>query len=122
MNFIKRIVVISLSLLFTLLSGCTSWEKPGATQLDRDVDYAECKEQGYFRFPPDWDSKVVHSYETKHFPCEDKDGKKDKSCGHYITVPKAEVERWDKNESARRWVISSCMYKKGWHEKTRYWF
>ncbi|TDB62141.1 hypothetical protein [Photorhabdus khanii] len=122
MNSIKKITIISLIILFTLLTGCTSWEKPGATQFERDRDYAECREIGYSRFSPDWTSEVVHSYETKYFPCEDKDKKKDKSCGHYITVPKAEVKRWDKNESARRWVISSCMHKKGWHEETRYWF
>ncbi|ERT13254.1 hypothetical protein LGZ99_09905 [Photorhabdus temperata] len=122
MNSVKKITIVPLIILFTLLTGCTSWEKPGANQYERDRDYAECKALGYSQLPSDWTSEVVHSFETKRFSCKNEDKEEDKSCNHYVTVPKTEVNRWDKNESSRRWVISSCMYKKGWHEETRYWF
>ncbi|WP_256125068.1 hypothetical protein [Photorhabdus luminescens] len=77
---------------------------------------------GYSQLPSDWTSEVVHSFETKRFSCKDKDDDDDKSCHHDVILPKTEVKRWDKNESSRHWIISSCMYKKGWYEKTRYWF
>jgi hypothetical protein len=52
------------------LTACTQWEKPGAGNATRDMEYAECKARGYERFPPDVVRDFEFSYENQYQSCK----------------------------------------------------
>ncbi|CNE99037.1 Uncharacterised protein [Yersinia nurmii] len=107
-------------LLILALSGCTQWEKGGATQLDRERDSAECKAIGYERHSPDIVTDFEFSYQDKYKSCEK--GKNGCDKGYrYEKEPEFKTVQKDRNASARNAVIDACMYKRGWHEQTHYW-
>ncbi|MDD3446878.1 MAG: hypothetical protein PHS60_15835 [Zavarzinia sp.] len=118
---------MSKRLLFALsavlaLAACTTWEKPGATDTDRDRDLAACEVAGYDRYPP-----LMQRYlaEPAHWEPPDLDCHYDKngrlvgctsSGGYWIP------DRWatrDANTDARQAVIDDCMFKQGWHKERR---
>ncbi|MFI8418048.1 hypothetical protein ACQKDS_14195 [Serratia sp. NPDC078593] len=105
--------------IVTLVS-CTQWERPGGGEIDRQADYAECEARGFDRFPPDVVRDFEFDYSDKYVTCE----KNKKTCPNgyrFEPRPSFRTVQNDRNASARSATIESCMYGKGWHEKTYYW-
>ncbi|AKA37388.1 hypothetical protein NE897_01475 [Yersinia ruckeri] len=102
------------------LSGCTQWEKNGATPLERKRDLSECNARGYEVHRPDIVTDVEFSYQNKYRVCEKGKGGCDKGY-RYDKEPEFKTVHKDRNASARFALIDACMYRKGWYEKTHYW-
>ncbi|MFC0225587.1 hypothetical protein [Serratia aquatilis] len=112
----------NLIVIFTLftLTGCTQWERAGASNNTRDAELAECTSLGYDRFPPNDIQSFELGYESEYVSCD----KDEKTCpdGHrYEKTPSLKTVQKDLNEAARNAVIQACMYDKGWHQRTRFW-
>lgn len=115
----KRFKLIVIFTLFTL-TGCTQWERPGASKDTRDAELAECTNHGYDRFPPDDIQSFELGYESEYFSC-DKDEKTCPEGYRYKKTPSLKTVEQDLNEHARNAAIDACMYDKGWHERTHFW-
>ncbi|MGG2140073.1 hypothetical protein [Symbiopectobacterium sp. RP] len=112
----NMLFIITIFIAMLSMSGCTKWERRGATEFEHNSEYAACKALGYERFPPDLVTNFEFDFKDQYVPCDDK-----KKCSPYRKIPSFRTVEKDRNKSARDSVIESCMYEKGWHEKTYYW-
>ncbi|WP_133636854.1 hypothetical protein [Zavarzinia compransoris] len=109
-------------LLLFALAGCTTWEKPGATDVDRDRVVAFCEVEGYDRYPQVLESYLaVPAYweppvTTCHYDRKRQRDVCSTSGGYWVP------EQWetrDLNDAPRRSVFEACMFRQGWHKETR---
>ncbi|MFA5119565.1 hypothetical protein [Zavarzinia sp.] len=107
-------------LLCLPLGGCVTWEKPGATDLDRQVDTSACNVEGYNRYPPflqDYLAEPAHWEPTVETCSEDKKHKT-RTCttsGGYWVPDRYETR--DLNDGPREAIFNACMFRKGWHQE-----
>lgn len=106
--------LISLFIL-SVLSGCTTWYKTGATKQDYDVDSAGCVSSAYNAAPPViTPSQVGSGYQQPSYTnCTG--GYGSVNCvttgGQYIPPATIYV---DQNAPAQKASFTSCMYRNGW--------
>ncbi len=111
--------LLPLALACAVLGGCTTWVKPGASELDRDRQVNACEVDSYAAYPPLLRRVIV---EPAHWePGEErcfKDKKGNVHCtrgiGHWEPARYGTV---DENDGPRRAVFESCMYKYGWQKE-----
>ncbi|MCF4165778.1 hypothetical protein L2U69_09000 [Zavarzinia compransoris] len=104
------------------LSGCATWEKPGASETDRDRDLAACEVLGYDRYPPALERYLAT---PAHFD------RPETTCAYdakgHVTACTTSPGHWipdqwtthDTNAAPRRAVIEDCMFGKGWHREVK---
>lgn len=102
-----------------LLASCTTWVKPGATELDRDRDSNACELQSYNNYPPRLRQILV---EPAHWDPPTEECHTDKK-GRQRCVrtgggwQPARYGTADENDAPRRTAFEACMYKYGWQKE-----
>ncbi len=102
-------------LLVVMLSACSHWEKPGATEADFEAAKAACNARGFARFPPA-NQQIASSYSTpSHTSCTTT-GSAYMATTDCTTTPGFTPDpiTVDQNQSARNADYRACMYENGW--------
>lgn len=101
--------------ILSVLSGCTTWYKTGATKQDYDVDSAGCVSSAYNAAPPVITSSQVGSGYQQPSDTNCTGVYNSMNCvttgGQYIPPATIYV---DQSAPAQKAAFTSCMYQKGW--------
>lgn len=105
---------LSVALVSVLLSGCTVWEKPGATEAMRDIAMARCESVSRSEVPRNIVREVTPGYmRPAREVCEKRHGKRE--CHHEDqTWVEQRVSEQDLNDGQRSRVFAFCMRADGW--------
>ncbi|GAB0114713.1 hypothetical protein [Acidisoma sp. C75] len=98
-----------------LLAGCTTWEKPGASEADRDAAETHCQAVSHMVLPPN----LYTTYSRGASYSDRKKCEKNsfngcvKRGGRYYAIQESTT---DANSDGRDSVFRDCMYQGGWRE------
>ena len=101
-----------------IISGCTVWVKPGATEAEFNGTKAACSSRAYSRFPPRLTEVQIMAGYYAPIQTQCTGNGYSSSCfttgGQYIQPVTMMV---DQNENPRGSDIRSCFYENGWTPK-----
>ncbi len=116
LSFMK--LFVSGIFLLVLLSGCTTWVKPGATPIERDSTLSQCRAYAYQRVAPNLVTAMVDpgGYQPGWRECYNYHGKtRCRWNGGFFVPPR--YATFDANRGSRDAMVENCMFVNGWHRE-----